>query len=99
MGVPGQTLSVLFSLVAGAAASILSLLTLEVLRRSPFGRAVFMLSLVMVIFVVYHAAVLLTPERGVLAEAVKSVMFTGIAGFVWLTVWSQYRMRRRAAAR
>lgn len=89
------TLSVLFSLVMGTGAGILSLLFLEVLRRSPFGRAVLVLTLAMVAFVVYHATVLISPGSQVVAEAVRSATYTGVAVFVWVMVWSQYRLRSR----
>lgn len=90
------TLSVLFSLVTGTAAGILSVLTLEALRRSPFGRAVFALSIVMAVFVLYHATLILSPGTTMLAEGVKSALYTGVAAFVWTMVWSQYRVRHRA---
>lgn len=90
------TLSVVFSLVTGTAAAILSLLLLEILRRSPFGRAVLVLSLVMATFVIYHMTLLLSPGLPVLAEAAKSAMYTGVAVFVWVMVWSQYRIRHQS---
>ena len=90
-----HNLTVAFSLATGSAAGLLSLLTWETLRRSPFGRAVFVLSLVMVLFIAYHVVVLvaLTPPPYVLVF--KSVLFTGVAIFIWMLVWSQRRMRSR----
>lgn len=90
------TLSVLFSLVTGTAAGVLSLLALEILRRSPFGRAVFVLSLVMVTFVLYHATLFFSPVSLVITEVVRSTLYTGVAVFVWVMVWSQYRIRHRS---
>lgn len=87
--------TLLFSIITGTAASILSLLTLAILRRSPFGRAVFVLSVVLALFVLYHVAVFLAPERVIVDHAVKSVVYTGFAAFVWLMVWSQRRLRRQ----
>ncbi len=89
------TLSVLFSVIMGTAAGVLSLLTLEILRRSPFGRAVFALSIVMAFFVVYHATLIIAPGTTMLAKTGESSLYTGFAAFVWTMVWSQYRMRRR----
>lgn len=88
-------LTVAFSLVAGSAAGLLALLTWETLRRSPFGRAVFVLSLVMVLFTTYHVALLVAPGTSVYIEVFKSALFTGMAVFVWMLVWSQYRLRAR----
>lgn len=94
-GDPLFTLSILFSLITGTAASLLALLTLEILRQSPFGRAVFALSVAMALFVIYHVTLLLSPGVATFAEIVKSVIYTGVTAFVWTMVWSQYRMRRR----
>lgn len=87
-------LTVAFSLVTGSAAGLLSLLTWETLRRSPFGRAVFVLSVVMVIFIVYHVLLLVSPSPPAYAGLFKSALFTGVALFVWMLVWSQHRLQR-----
>lgn len=86
-------LTVAFSLATGTAAGLLSLLTWETLRQSPFGRAVFVLSLVMVLFIAYHVVLLVSPTSAVFATLFKSALFTGTAVFVWLLVWSQHRLR------
>ena len=88
-------LTVAFSLVTGSAAGLLSLLTWETLRRSPFGRAVFVLSVVMVLFIVYHVVLLVSPAAPAYAGVFKSALFTGVALFVWMLVWSQHRLRSR----
>lgn len=87
-------LTVAFSLATGSAAGLLSLLTWETLRRSPFGRAVFVLSVVMVLFILYHVLVLVAPATPAYAVVFKSVLFTGVAVFIWLLVWSQHRLRQ-----
>lgn len=92
----GETLydiTVAFSLIAGSAAGLLSLLTWEVLRRSPFGRAIFMLSFVMVLFILYHVLLLISPTPPAYIGVFKSVLFTGVTLFIWMLVWSQYRLR------
>lgn len=88
-------LTVAFSLATGSAAGLLSLLTWETLRRSPFGRAVFILSLVMVLFIAYHVVLLVSPGFSGFARVFKSALFTGTAVFVWMLVWSQHRLRTR----
>lgn len=94
-GDPLFTLTVVFSLVAGTAAGLLSLLTWEILRRSPLGRAVFVLSAMLVAFILYHVVVLLAPELPAIANLFKSAMFTGATVFIWTMVWVQHRMRQR----
>ncbi|MFB6239949.1 MAG: hypothetical protein ABEH81_16590 [Halopenitus sp.] len=96
---PGEalfTLTVAFSLVTGTAAGLLSLLTWEILRRSPLGQAVFVLSIVLVIFILYHVIVLLSPNPPMVAQLFKSAMFTGATVFIWTMVWIQRRMRQQA---
>lgn len=88
-------LTVAFSLAAGSAAGLLSLLTWETLRRSPFGRAVFVLSLVLVVFIAYHVVLLVAPPAAGVLAVFKSAMFTGIAVFIGLLVYSQHRLRAR----
>lgn len=91
-------LTVAFSLATGSAAGLLSLLTWETLRRSPFGRAVFVLSLVLVLFIVYHVVLLVgLPATGLL-PVFKSAMFTGVTVFIGLLVWSQHRLRSPPAS-
>ena len=88
-------LTVAFSLAAGSAAGLLSLLTWESLRRSPFGRAVFVLSLVMVLFIVYHVILLVSSTTPAYVGVFKSALFTGVALFIWMLVWSQRRLQSR----
>lgn len=86
-------LTVAYSLATGSAAGLLSLLTWETLRRSPFGRAVFVLSVVMVLFIVYHVLVLVAPTPPAYAFVFKSALFTATAVFIWLLIWSHRRLR------
>lgn len=93
MGGTLYTLTVVFSLVSGTAAGLLSLLAWETLRQSPFGRAVFVLSLIMGCFILYHVFALLYEGQVVVLQSFKSVLFTGTAAFIWTMVWSQHRVR------
>lgn len=88
-------LTVAYSMITGSAAGLLSLLTWETLRRSPFGRAVFVLTVVMFLFIIYHVLVLVLPARPGYAVLFKSAMFTGVAVFIWMLIWSQHRLRTR----
>jgi len=97
VGDPFVTLTIVLSLVSGTAAGLLSLLTWEILRRSPLGRAVFVLSIVLVIFTLYHVIVLVSPIPTLVEKLFKSAMFTGATVFIWTMVWIQRRMRRSAA--
>lgn len=87
------TLTIIFSLITGTGAGLLALLTWEILRRSPFGRAVAALSLAMGIFVVYHVLLILLPSELLITKVFKSAMFTGVAIFIGMIIRSQHRMR------
>jgi hypothetical protein len=69
--------SVVYSIIAGTAAGVLSVQTWETLRHSPFGRAVFALTAVLVLFSLYHVLLLLFPEPPVPPDLVESLMPTG----------------------
>lgn len=89
------TLSVIYSIMSGTAAAILSFETWDVLRRSPFGLAVFFLSLVMVLTITYHVLLLVVPVPPLVASVLKSAMYTGTGLFIGSMIWSQHRMLAR----
>lgn len=94
---PGiEGLGIIFSLVTGTAAGLLSLLTWEILKRSPFGRAVLVLTGAMALFTVYHAVSLFIPGSTVALGLLKSGLFTGVAAFILLLVVKEHRMRDNA---
>ncbi len=90
---PLFALTVVYSIITGTAAGVLSLQAWEILRHSPFGRAVSLLSLVMVLFILYHVLLLLFPVPPVRPDLLESALMTGMALFVGLLIWSQHRMR------
>lgn len=97
-GMPSDVLydlTVALSLATGSAAGLLALLTWESLRNSPFGRAVLVLSAVMVLFIGYHFLVLVSPAAPTYVSVFKSALFTGVAVFIWMLVLSQHRLRSR----
>lgn len=86
-------LSIVFALVTGTAAGVLALLTWRILRRSLFGAAVLVLTLVLVLFSIYHAIALLGVEQPLVNRIVKAIMFTGSALFIGLLVRAQLRIQ------
>lgn len=86
--------TVIFALVTGTVAGFLSLLTWDILRESPFGRAVLVLAIAMVVFILYHAVLLLFPGTPMTAKLLKSAMFTGVMVFIWMMAWNQHRVQR-----
>lgn len=47
-----ELITVVFALVTGTAAGILALLSLEILRQSPLGRAMALFSFTLVLFII-----------------------------------------------
>lgn len=88
-------LTVTFSLVAGTAALLLSLLLWDTLYRTPFGRAVFAIAVLMGLFSLYHVVVLTLPERLFVTTAAKSVTLTGAVVVVGLMIRLDRRLRDR----
>lgn len=85
--------TVAFSLVSGTAACLLALLTWEMLRRSPMGMAVFVLTAALAIFIVYHVIVLVHQTDPTITEIIKSAVYTGATGFVWTMVLMEWRLQ------
>lgn len=88
------TLSVTFALVTGVAAGVLALLSWEIFRASPFGRALFALTAVMSAFTLYHALLLVSRTGSLTTHFIESGIFTGMALVVGTAIWSQRRLRR-----
>ena len=93
---PLITASVALTLVAGTAATLLAILAWEILHRSPLGRAVAMLTIVLGAFTVYHITVLVIPAEIVYVRAIKSVVGTGAALFVWWIVLVDRKLHRNS---
>lgn len=79
----------LFALITGTAAGTLSVVSWTLLRESPFGRAALALSAALVVFIVYHAFVILTTDTPLVAKLLKSLVFTVVTVLVWILVWEQ----------
>lgn len=86
-------LTLVLSLVAGAIALVLSLLAVEILRRSPFGRVVITLTVVIGLFNLYHLVALLAADLVFVVAVAKSVTLTGVLVFVALTVQMDRQVR------
>jgi hypothetical protein len=82
---PGDTLfhlSVTFAIVTATAAGVLALLSWEVFRHSVFGRVIFGFTVLMAIFIMYHALLMTFADRSPLIPVLESLFYTGLAVFV-----------------
>jgi hypothetical protein len=78
--------TVTFALVTGTAAGVLSLLTWEVFRRSVFGRVIFVFSVVMSLFIIYHVLLLVLGESNGFLAVLDSVLYTGLVAFIIMVI-------------
>lgn len=92
-------LTIVFSLVAGVVALVFATLMWTVLRRSPLGRVVIALTVVMGLFSAYHAIALVHPEPELITSVAKSLTLTAVAVVVGLSIRIDRRLRREATGR
>lgn len=88
--------SVALALVTGTAAGVLSLLSWEIFRHSPFGRAVAVLSVFMSIYIIYHGVVLVLHPEPLIAKLLENAAYTGLVVFIAMMIRVQRRFRRQA---
>lgn len=86
------TLTLLFSLVMGSVAMTLSLLMWRILRESAAGRVVVALTVVMLLFNMYHGIAVLIPQSELFVSVLKSITFTGVALFIALSIQFERRV-------
>jgi len=87
-------LSIVFAIVTGTAAGVLALLAWRILRRGPFGRGIFVLSLAMSLFIVYHAALIEWPSEPLETELARTATYSLMLVVIVLLIQSHRRMSR-----
>lgn len=90
-------MSVLFALVSGTAAGLLSLLFWRVLRESPFGTVIALLSGTMSAMIIYHIILFLVEPDTLLLDTLRSALYTVIAIFLWLVIVTHHQIDSSAA--
>lgn len=91
-------LTVTLAVITGTGAGLLSVLTWKAFRRSPFGKVVFVLTVTMAVFTVYHALLMVLPSEPLVVRLFESAIYTGVAGFVAMMLYTHYRLDGHAAA-
>lgn len=91
-------LTVTFAIITGTGAGLLSVLTWNAFRRSPFGKVIFVLTFTMAAFTVYHALLIVLPSEPLIVELFEAAVYTGVAGFVVMMLHTQRHMNARTAA-
>ena len=92
-----HTLSAIFAIVCGTGAGFLALLFWEVLRESPFGTVVTLLTGTMSAMIVYHVVLLVVEPDTLLVETLRSGLYTIVAIFLWLVIGTHQRIENDAA--
>lgn len=92
-----HTLSAIFAIITGTGAGLLALLFWRVLRESPFGTTIALLSVTMSAMAVYHVVLFVADPDTLLLETLRSALYTIVAIFLWLVVATHHRIKRSAA--
>ncbi|SFR97849.1 hypothetical protein SAMN05216559_1926 [Halomicrobium zhouii] len=93
-----HALGIPFATVTGAAAGVLAVLSWQLFRESPFGRAVALLSVVASVITFYHVLLLALGSETFVLQALRSGVNTVIAGVLLLVVHEHRRLRRDRTA-
>lgn len=88
-----HTLSAIFAIICGTGAGLLALLFWRVLRESPFGTVVELLSGTMSAIIVYHVILFIVDPDALFAEALRSGLYTIVAVFLWLVIATHQRIK------
>lgn len=91
-----HTLSVLFAIVSGTGAGLLSFLFWRVAHDSPFGTIVALLSAAMSGMIIYHVVLFLFVPDSFFLDTLRSALYTILAIFVWLVIATHQQLKRAA---
>ncbi|MFB6253664.1 MAG: hypothetical protein ABEI06_03550 [Halobacteriaceae archaeon] len=86
-------LTIGFALVTGTGAGILALLMWEIFRYTLFGKALFVLTAVMSIFIIYHGILMIRPTNLLLVQILRSSIYTGLLIFIGMMIIIQREMK------
>lgn len=75
-----------FAIMAGTGASVLSLLSWELFRDSPFGRVLAILAVIMPLAAIYHALLLVFEPELPALELLRGVLYPAFLAVFWLMV-------------
>lgn len=92
-----HTLSILFAIIAGTGAGILALLFWGLLRESPFGTIVVLLSVTMSVMVFYHVILFVARPESLFLNTLRSALYTIIAIFLWLVIATHQQIHHSAS--
>lgn len=91
-----HTLSVVFAIISGTGAGLLALLLWKVLRESPLGTVIALLTGAMSAMILYHVFLFVVDPDTLLAETLRSSLYTIIAIFLWLVIVTHQQIKQTA---
>lgn len=91
-----HTLGAIFAIISGTGAGFLALLFWHVLRESPFGTVVALLSGMMSAMIVYHVVLFVVDPDTLLVEIFRSGLYTIVAIVLWLVVVTHQQIKHSA---
>lgn len=94
-----HTLSAIFAVIGGTGAGILSILVWGVLRKSPFGTIIALLSVTMSGMILYHVVLFVLSPDSLFLDTLRSALYTVIAIFLWLVIATHQQLQHSASGR
>lgn len=92
-----HSLSAIFAIIAGTGAGVLSILVWRILRKSPFGTVVALLSITMSGLIVYHVVLFVFRPDSLFLNTLRSALHTVLAVFLWLVIATHQQLRHSAS--
>ncbi|GAA0213775.1 MULTISPECIES: hypothetical protein [Halobacteriales] len=91
-----HTLSAIFAIMSGTGAGLLALFFWRILRESPFGTVIALLSVTMTATIVYHVILFILEPDTVLFATIRSALYTIVAIFLWLVIATHQQIKNSA---
>lgn len=91
-----HTLSAIFAIMSGTGAGLLALLFWRVLRETPFGTVIALLSVTMTATIVYHVILFVIEPNTVFLDIIRSALYTIVAIFLWLVIATHQQIKNSA---
>lgn len=92
-----HTLSVLFAIISGTGAGILSIIVWGGLRKSPFGTILVLLSVLMSGMITYHIVLFVIESNSLFLNTLRSALYTILAIFLWLVIATHEQLQNDAS--
>lgn len=93
-----HTLSAIFAIIGATGAGALSVLVWRILRESPFGTIVALLSITMSGMIIYHVVLFVVGPESLFLNTLRSALYTVLAIFLWLVIVTHQQLHKSASS-